>query len=644
MMHRKHVIVGTAGHIDHGKSTLVRSLTGIDPDRLAEEKRRGITIDIGFAHLELEEFQIAFIDVPGHERFIKNMLAGIGGVRLVVLVVAADESVMPQTVEHFQICRLLGIRHGLVVLTKADLADEEMLELVQEEVRDLLVDSPLSASPVVAVDSLSGRGLEDLRSTLLSQLRLAEDRSIQERASRRVFCMPVDRVFSVKGFGTVVTGTVVSGSAVLEQAVEIQPVGRTAKLRGIEVFGATAPEAAAGRRTALNLAGVDRAEVERGMVIGEMGGGRPTRAMDCRIELISTAPPLHHRNPIRFHHGSAEVVGRVYLMEGEVMAPGSSGFCRLRLQDPTVVYPGDRLILRRYSPQTTIAGGVILDNQPSRIRRRDLPAVLPELERLATALAKPGEPDAALVRYVVRAEGIRGADLARLSARTGLKRATLREIGREVEGLLWVSESPPHVVWSEALEARERAAVKLVREFHEARPLAQGISKEELKRRLLPDASGPIFNFLLERLQRNGTLESRGGTVALAGMAPRLGERQQAARDAILEWAEAQPFQAIPLEELSRKLNAAVAEVKEVYYFLLQQGELVRINEELALTPRQLTRIVDRLRASFPGGRPFSVPEFKDLFGISRKFAIPVLEHFDRERLTRRDGDSRIVV
>lgn len=639
----RHVIVGTAGHIDHGKSTLVRALTGIDPDRLAEEKRRGITIDIGFAHFELEEFQVAFIDVPGHERFVKNMLAGIGGVRVVLLVVAADESVMPQTVEHFQICRLLGIRRGLTVLTKCDLADAEMLELVREDVRELVRGSFLEPAPVVEVDSLSGKGLDRLRRVLLEQLRLEAHDRRADLSPRRTFCLPIDRVFSVKGFGTVVTGTAVAGTLTADSPVEIQPGGRPAKVRGIEVFGRAARVALAGRRTALNLAGVDRSELVRGMVVVEPKAAQPTRTLDVRLHYLASAPgPLRHRSPVRFHHGTSELVGRVYLLGGEQLSPGMSALCRIRLQDPTVAFPGDRFILRRYSPPATIGGGMILDTQPGRVRRRELPKLGAALEELASALEKGVDAERVLVRHLVRREGIRGLDLEALVARTGLTGKAVEALCAKTDGVVWIPQQS-RAVWAADLAERERAAVALLEEFHASRPLVSGMSREELKQKLLPDSADALFPVLLDRLQQANRVEVRGSTVSLAGRQPDLSPEQQQMRQAMLQWFDAHPFEETSPERLAGVLGLAPSAVKEVFFFLLQNGDLLRINEDLVLSRTRLEEIREELRRRF-AGRPFSVPDFKDVFGISRKFAIPLLEYFDRDRFTRRIGDTRVLL
>ncbi len=636
----RHVIVGTAGHIDHGKSTLVRALTGIDPDRLAEEKRRGITIDIGFAHLGLEEFQVAFIDVPGHERFIKNMLAGIGGVRVVLLVVAADESVMPQTVEHFQICRLLGIRRGLIAVTKSDLADPEMLELVHEDIRELVRGSFLEPAPVVEVDSLSGRGLDRLRQQLLEQLR---QESGDPALDRRTFRLPIDRVFSVRGFGTVVTGTVVAGTLKVDSPVEIQPGSRTAKVRGIEILGAPVKTAPAGRRTALNLSGVDRADLVRGMVVTEPGSARPTAIMDVRLHHLDTAPaPLRHRAPVRFHHGTSELVGRIYLLEGDQLPPGSSALCRVRLQEGTVAFPGDRFILRRYSPPTTVGGGIVLDNQPGRVRRRDLPRLLPALGNLASALENGSDAERVLVRYLVQREGIRGLGLDALVARTGLRRDVIAALCAETPELEQLPQ-PPLVVWAAELAEREAIALKLLEEFHDSRPLAPGMSREELKRRLLPESADALFPVLLEHLQQAGRIEVQGSFVKLTGRQPGLSGEQQQTRRTILEWFDAHPFEEASPEKLAGSLGLPPAAVRELFFFLLQSGELVRISEDLVLPGSRLDAIRRELKQRF-AERPFTVPDFKDLFGISRKFAIPLLEYLDRTRFTRRTGDLRVLV
>jgi selenocysteine-specific elongation factor len=425
--------------------------------------------------------------------------------------------------------------------------------------------------------------------------------------------------------------------------VEIQPGGREAKVRGIEVFGQAARVALAGRRTALNLAGVDRSELVRGMVVVEPGAAHPTRTLDVRLHYLASAPgPLRHRSPVRFHHGTSELVGRVYLLSGDQLSPGTSALCRLRLQDPTVAFPGDRFILRRYSPPTTIGGGIILDHQPGRVRRRDLPKLLAALDELASALEKGVDAERVLVRYLVRREGIRGLDLGALVVRTGLTGKAVEALCAETDGVVWIPQQS-RAVWAADLAEREQAAVTLLQEFHASRPLASGMSREELKRKLLPDSADALFPFLLDRLQQANRVEVRGSTVSLAGRQPDLSPEQQQMRQAMLQWFDTHAFEEASPERLAGILGLAPSAAREVFFFLLQNGDLVRINEDLVLTRCRLEEIRRELRTRF-AGRPFSVPDFKDFLGISRKFAIPLLEYLDRDRFTRRTGDTRVLL
>src|SRR5919107_1800653 len=393
------VIVGTAGHIDHGKTTLVRALTGVDADRLPEEKRRGITIDLGFAELDLGDVRVGFVDVPGHERFVKNMLAGAHGLDLVALVIAADEGVMPQTREHFDICRLLGVSAGLVVLTKADTVDEELLTLVRAEAEELTAGSFLEGAPVLDVSARTGRGIEELKAAL----REAALR-VPERSAETVTRLPVDRAFTMRGFGAVVTGTLISGEVAEGQELELLPGALRARVRGVQVHGSSVRAALPGQRTAVNLGGVEVSSVERRMVLAPAGRLRPTQILDARVRLLADAPrPLRTRQRVRVHHGTAEVLARVAVLEesGEI-APGSEGFAQLRLESPVVALPGDRFILRTYSPQRTVAGGEVLDAHAQKHKGRERASARSRLAALE------GAGRAARLAFFVEASGAHG--------------------------------------------------------------------------------------------------------------------------------------------------------------------------------------------------------------------------------------------
>ena len=492
----KHIIVGTAGHIDHGKTALVKALTGIDADRLQEEKRRGITIDLGFAHLQLTPtLRLGFVDVPGHERFVKNMLAGVGGIDLVLFVIAADESIKPQTREHFDICRLLGIPRGVIALTKADLVDGDILALVRTEVEELVAGSFLEGAPVVPVSSVTGAGLEELRQALA---RVAAE--APEKDASGHFRLPIDRVFTVRGFGTVATGTLVSGAVAREQEVELYPAGRRLRVRGVQVHGATADRAVAGQRTAVNLADIEPAELARGDALSEPGVFRAVTQVDCRLQLLPTAKPLKHRAPVHFHCGTAEIEAQVRLLEGTApLQPGGAAYVRLVLRDAALLLPGDRFIIRMFSPVATIGGGVVLDVAVGATGK----AARARLDVLASADA--ADRIALLVR-----ETPFGMGMAGLVARTGLVEPEIAAAAARAP-LIAIPQPQPWYVdraWFHAARAR---MVETVREFHRENPLQPGIAKPDLR----PAGAPPfVLDALLADAQE---IVAEGDTVRLRG-------------------------------------------------------------------------------------------------------------------------------
>lgn len=642
----KDLIVGTAGHIDHGKTTLVRALTGMDTDRLKEEKRRGITIDIGFAHCALGDYRVGFIDVPGHERFVKNMLAGIGGIHLLLLVVDAEESVMPQTEEHFEICRLLNIPAGLIVITKIDGVDRELLGLVEEELRDLARGSFLEGSPVVAVDSLSGEGIDRLREAMLQQINGLEVRGLLDRDFGRIFRLPIDRVFTIKGFGTVVTGTPVSGEISRDQTLTVYPAGKRVKVRGIEIFNQHADRARAGQRTALNLAGADRSELERGMVLAAHPSLHPSQALDVVLRLLASSPdPIKAGSPVRFHIGSAELIGRVFPLAGSEIGRGEQAPAQIRLDAPTLAFPGDSFIIRRYSPAVTIGGGTVLDAHPSRHRKKELSTLLPTLRRLQLAFeSQPGNTARALLRRLVERRDTAGADETYLISRSGWSRKALQETLPHVSGVEVVSLDPLLAVSAASLEETGEKLIEFLQTYHRRHPLSPGISKEELKRRFLNRASPPVFQHFLERLIGEGRLRADAGIVALAGREVRLTSKQESIRSEILRRFERAGLESPSLDELSRQSSFSEAEIREVFFYLVAGGELLRVHEDLYLSPSEIDRMKSRLRAELAEKPEFSVADFKEIFGLTRKYAIPLLEFLDREKVTRRAGEQRRLV
>jgi selenocysteine-specific elongation factor len=631
----KNVIVGTAGHIDHGKSTLVEALTGTNPDRLEEEKRRGITIDLGFAFLELDGVRLGFVDVPGHERFVRNMLAGVGGIDLVLLVVAADESIKPQTREHFEICRLLEIPRGLVAITKADLVEPDLLELVRLEVEDFARGSFLEGAPIVPVSARTGQGLVRLKQELL---RVAEQASAKDTS--RYFRLPVDRAFAMKGFGTVVTGTLVSGEVRTEDELELFPGRRRVRVRGLHSGGRAVTEAVAGQRTAVNLAGVELEAVHRGMVLAAPGRFEPTRRLDARVHLLASARPLKDRARVHFHQGTAEAIAEVVLFDRATLAPGAAAFAQLRLAAPVLVLPGDRFILRQFSPVTTIGGGVVLQSLAPRHRRSDA-WLLPLLETLERGSRED------VLAALVKAEP-QGLGLAQLVARTGWLEAEVQDAAAKLEqaGKLRIISREPWVVASaEAVAAAAARLRETIEKFHRANPLVPGIAKEELRGRLGPAARPELFRAALDDLVRAGEAVAAGDTVQRAGRVISLLPEEQRAREQIEREFERAGLTVPHVTAVLAKLPVDQKRAQKILQLLIREQALVKVAEDLVFHPSALARLRELLAGyKREHGERISVLAFKDLTGITRKYAIPLLEYLDRERVTRRVGDERVIL
>ena len=646
----KSIIVGTAGHIDHGKSALVQALTGTDPDRLAEEKARGITIDLGFAHQTIDDVNFAFVDVPGHERFIKNMLAGVGGIDLVVLVVAADESVMPQTREHFDICRLLRVPAGFVALTKSDLADADTLELAKLEVRELVAGSFLDGAPIVPVSARTGDGLGTFRETLAEMSRTARGRAVLN-ATR----LPIDRVFSMKGFGTVVTGTLVSGRLAIEDELVIAPGERRVKVRGIQVHGHRETEAVAGQRSAVNLGGVEVDEITRGQALVAPGAFVETRVADAIVEVLPTAKPLKLGARVRFHQGTAELIGRVAVI-GPVgadravpaIAAGERAFVRLRLEAPAVVVRGDRYILRAYSPPVTIAGGLILDPQPPRTGSRSA-AALERAQRLAVDPAADDRHAAELraARVMLDDAGLAGLPVPSLVSRVG---AEPGQVQRHIEALAAAAQAirAGDVLVSAAQFAALKDAVgKALAAHHRAQPLSEGVPREELRDQLAKRAHPAVFDTALADLAAAGTTSGRD-RIALATHRLALSPEEERARAAIEQAYREAGLKPPDAASMASTVGVDAAVADRMLKLLQRQKVLVRIDVLLfhdeAL--KQLKAEVGALKTAAGAGAAarIDVATFKERFGVTRKFAIPLLEYLDRERVTRRMGETRVVL
>ena len=629
------LIVGTAGHIDHGKSALVRALTGTDPDRLPEEKRCGITIELGFADLELGDLRIGFVDVPGHERFVKNMLAGAHGIDLLALVIAADEGVMPQTREHFDICRLLGVSNGLVVITKTDLVDEEMLALVEDDARELIAGSFLENAPLVSVSSRTGAGMDQLKSRLVEL-----GKNVPPRSRDFTTRLPIDRAFSMKGFGAVVTGTLISGQIREGDELELLPLNVNVRVRGLQVHNKSVTEAHAGQRTAVNLAGIDTAQIERGMVLAPPGRLRPTQIVDVWIDVLPGASrPVRSRSRVRFHIGATEVLGRVRVLEGSQIDVGSGGLAQLRLEAPVVAVHGDRFILRSYSPAETIAGGVIVDPFATKHRGRELDHALQLLRLLMR------DERAAKFEGFVRTAGIRGLRLAELAAATGWTDEVL-----QVQKTDSVVEVGGLFIARDSLDRLTAALVAELERYHKREPLARGMLRETLREKVFTHSAPELFNGVLARLEAAGKVVSEKDIVRSSAHSVGLSDQDVALRDRIEQIYLAAGVEAPSLDEAMTKANVTApqrAQARKLLQLLLDDRKLVRITGEMFMHANVVTDLKAKLHtyaAQHEPDRLIDVATFKDLAGVSRKYAIPLLEYFDRDQTTRRAGDKRLIL
>jgi len=635
------IVIGTAGHIDHGKSALVRALTGTDPDRLKEEQDRGITIDLGFAHLDCGDVALSFVDVPGHERFVKNMLAGAGGIDLVMLVVAADESVMPQTREHFQICRLLEVPAGLIVLTKRDAADADMQEIAALEARELVEGSFLADAPILAVSSKTGEGIQSLRDALRT---LAA--GVRERSAEGPVRLPIDRVFTIKGFGTVVTGTLVSGALAVDQDLVALPRGLRVKVRGLQVHGTSEASATAGRRVAVNLGGVDVSDLARGDTLVEPGAFDQTTRVDAVVDLLPEARPLKHGARVRFHQGTSEVIGRVALagargaegvpVDAGTLQGGASAYARIRLERPAVLTRGDRFIVRAYSPAITIGGGVVLDPHPPRTGIRTAAG----LDRLRTL----DRDEEAAAGVLVRERGAMGLPRRALTSRAGLsRRAAAALVERLVQAGAAVEVEDLLVAPGVLDELADRLTAE-VRAHHGAHPLADGMPREEARERVFGRAAPAVFADVVGRLSAANRMTGRD-RLALAEHRVSLTPEEQRVQERLMEIYRTARLGPPDLGAAAAAAGTSRETAERVAALLLRQKGLVKV-DTLIFHPEALEALRNDVRAlkAAAGAAEVDVASFKEKYGITRKYAIPLLEYLDRERITRRKGDSRIVL
>lgn len=631
----KSVIVGTAGHIDHGKSALVEALTGTHPDRLAEEKRRGITIDLGFAFLEENGVRFGFVDVPGHERFISNMLAGAAGIDVLLLVIAADESIKPQTREHFDICRLLGVKRGVVALTKSDLVDPETLGLVRMEAEEFLRGSFLERAPLVAVSAKTGNGLADLKKALgdAAANTLAKD-------AARYFRLPIDRAFAMKGFGSVVTGTLISGSVGAGDEVELFPGGERLRVRGVQSGGKPIERATPGQRTAVNLAGIDHTALKRGMALAAPGKFRKTRRIDARLDLLPSARKLKQRSRVHFHAGTAETIAEVYFHGQKELQPGRSAFANLKLQDDVLVLPGDRFIVRQFSPVVTIGGGTVLDPLARRPMLRDVERTV-FLETL-----EKGNHEEILAAMTERALlGLGQEEIVARTAWTEKEMASALEKVSRTGITKTVSAEPLVLVSGKLFEEAGRKIAEKVAKFQKENPLLPGIAREDLRASLGKRVRPETFRAVLENLVSQKKLDVQGDLVKKAGSGIALQPEELRAKEQI-EAAFASASLSVPsVKEVLAQLPVEANRAEKLLQILLREKSLVRVTTELIFHRDALAQLKGQLSAYKKSkGDRLTVPVFKELTGITRKYAIPLLEYLDRERVTRRAGDERVIL
>ena len=629
----KHVIIGTAGHVDHGKTLLVKALTGIDTDRLVEEKKRGITIELGFAHLDFDDgTQAGIVDVPGHEKFIKNMLAGAGGIDLAMLVVAADEGFMPQTVEHLGILSLLGIQDGLVVITKCDMADPEWVEMVKEDVRTHVEGTFLEGKPVFTVSAYTGQGIPELRQALKELVQKAAEKNM-----RTPFRLPIDRVFSVDGFGTVVTGTLIEGSVSNGDMAEILPGGVQARVRNLQVHDRDVETAYAGQRVAINLAGVKKADLGRGDVIARPGSVRTSLMLDARLQnLKNSQRTILSGSQVHLYHGSAVRLCKVVLLDRDALQPGESCYAQLRLTEEIVAKRGDRFVIRFYSPLETIGGGVVLDDLPRRHKRGDQ-AVLEAL-----AIRESGSGDDQLVQLVAE-HGHSLPTLEKLAAPQNLDR---EELGRSLEELTSAGKVlqplPGRYLAASVFDAIWDSCRGLLEQYHRQNPLHAGMKVAELRQKLLKNTDQAVADAILAALAREGKIKAVADRYALADFAVHLTKRQSAIREKLLQTYRKAGLEVPGLDEVIASFPPAEqGDCRQVVESLVSGGGLVMLTPQLCLHSQVYAQVCDKTRDFMAEHQELTLAEFRDLLGTSRKYALAVLEYYDKNKILKKDGDVR---
>ncbi len=630
----KQIILGTAGHIDHGKTSLIKAVTGTDTDRLKEEKERGITIELGFASLDLPSGQhLGIVDVPGHEKFVKNMVAGATGIDIVVMVIAADEGVMPQTREHMEICTLLGVQHGMVVLTKIDMVDDEWLDLVQEDVREFIQGTFLEDAPILTLSSVTGQGIPEFIEHLdeLSQ-------NVPERVPSGIFRLPIDRVFTMKGFGTVITGTVISGQVNAGDPIMVYPTGITSKVRGIQVHNQSVNRAEAGMRTAINFQGLEKTAIQRGEVLSSPGALKSSYMVDVSLHFLSSNPKaVKNRTLVRFHTGTSEILGNLILLDREELSPGDNTVAQLRLNTPVALVKEDRFVIRSYSPVRTIGGGEVLNPMPKKHKRLQ-DATVDGLKRLDNQA--PEE----IIAYLVNESGYQGITFSDLKIMTNLPEKQLEHGLQDLMSKKTIIQSEKEnrtFIHNEILEQLKTEILSYLQQYHNAFALKAGMPKEELKTKLPPTLASKLFNLTLNLMIKAEQIVQEENTVRLASHTISLGADQADVRDKILDTYLKSGLQPPYFKELSKTLNIGPARSKEVLMHLVEEGRMVKTKEDLYFHAGAIGDLKNKLVAFLENKGEITTPQFKEMTGASRKYVIPLAEYFDAINVTLRVGDVR---
>jgi selenocysteine-specific elongation factor len=630
----KYIILGTAGHIDHGKSSLVKALTGTDPDRLKEEKERGITLDLGFASFDLPGGnRLGIVDVPGHEGLIKNMLAGVGGIDIVMLVIAADEGIMPQTREHLAICDLLHVKQGIIALTKMDMVEKDWLALVQDEVRDFVKGTFLEKSPIVPVSSKTG---ENLPSLVKELARLSNE--VAPKSSNGILRLPIDRVFTMKGFGTVITGTLLSGTISTDQEVEILPKGIKTRVRGIQSHNQAVQRSVAGQRTAVNLQGVEKDQLSRGDTIVSAGFFLPTKTLDVKLDLLAhAARELKTGARIRFYNTTQEAIGRITVLGSNVLAPGEHAYAQLRLEQPVIVQHGDRYILRFYSPMETLGGGMVLNPHAKRHKNATMQESLKNLAALEKGTLEE------ILGLFISGKGLAGMEEAEAIGAVAADKQTIMSALASLAQKKTVQRIDNLYVHAAHLGKLETNIVDLIKQYHKDHPLKPGLDKEELKGMLRMRFSPKVLNTTIDGLVKKKQIDADGSKLKLPGFKAARGEIQDEIKNKIVDAITRGGTQPPVREEFPALFGITEKDAKDLMKLLADEGRTVRINDSLHLDKNVLEKVRADLKRFLDDKKEITMAEFRDLAKTSRKFAVPLMEYFDSQKLTQRVGDKRVL-